>query len=45
LSNDPSKRPTIDEILNHNWINNEGSVPRNLPPSTLACPPSSQYLK
>ena len=45
LSNDPLKRPSIDEILNHNWINNEGSVPRLLPPSTLACPPSSQYIK
>jgi polo-like kinase 1 len=45
LCNDPSKRPSIDEILNHNWINNEGTVPRFLPPSTLACPPSTSYIK
>lgn len=28
LNTDPSRRPTVDEILSHNWINNEGSIPR-----------------
>ena len=45
LVTDPSKRPNIDEILAHKWINNEGSVPRTLPQSTLACPPSQTYIK
>ena len=45
LNNDPSRRPTVDEILTHNWINDEGTIPRLLPPSTLACPPSSTYIR
>ena len=40
LANDPLKRPSINDILSHNWIKNEGSIPLHLPPSTLACPPS-----
>jgi polo-like kinase 1 len=45
LNNDPSKRPTVDEILQHEWINHTGTIPRLLPASTLACPPSSTYIK
>ena len=45
LCNDPSKRPTIDEILNSDFFNNGGTVPRLLPASTLACPPSSTYIR
>lgn len=45
LNNDPGKRPTIDEILQHSWINHEGTIPRLLPASTLACPPSSTYIR
>ena len=44
LNNDPAKRPTVDEILRHPWINNGASVPRLLPTSTLACPPSTTYV-
>ena len=40
LANDPLKRPSINDILSHHWIKNEGSVPLYLPASTLACPPS-----
>lgn len=45
LNNDPSRRPNVDEILMHPWLNNEGSIPRTLPPSTLACPPSHTYIR
>jgi polo-like kinase 1 len=45
LNNDPTKRPTIDEILSHDWMNNHGTIPRLLPASTLACPPSSTYIR
>ena len=45
LTNDPAKRPTLDELLSHDFLNNEGSIPRLLPASTLACPPSSTYIK
>ena len=45
LNNDPTKRPTIDEILSHEFINHGGQVPRILPASTLACPPSSMYVR
>lgn len=45
LNNDPSKRPTIDDCLNHEFINHGGTIPRLLPASTLACPPSSTYIR
>jgi len=43
LTNDPAKRPTVDEILSDPWITDSGSIPRLLPASTLACPPSATY--
>jgi len=45
LTNDPAKRPTLDELLMHDFLYNEGSIPRLLPASTLACPPSATYIK
>lgn len=45
LTNDPAKRPSLDELLMHDFLNNEGSIPRLLPASTLACPPSTTYIK
>jgi polo-like kinase 1 len=45
LNNDPAKRPTIDDIMVHEWINHSGTIPRLLPASTLACPPSSTYIR
>lgn len=45
LNTDPAKRPSIDDILNHEFFNNGGSVPKLLPVSTLACPPSASYLR
>jgi polo-like kinase 1 len=45
LTNDPSKRPNLDEILQHEFLNHGGSIPRLLPASTLACPPSGSYIR
>lgn len=44
LNNDPSIRPSVDEIMCHGWINDGGTIPKCLPPSTLACPPSQTYI-
>jgi polo-like kinase 1 len=40
LIGDPSSRPTLDEILNHDFFRS-ATIPKALPPSFLACPPSS----
>ena len=45
LHSDPSRRPSLDEILAHDFFQAGGSTPKLLPPSTLACPPSSSYLR
>ena len=45
LNLDPARRPSLDEILQHPFINHGGTIPKALPSSTLACPPSATYLK
>ncbi|KRW99909.1 Protein kinase-like domain [Pseudocohnilembus persalinus] len=45
LQTDPQKRPTIDQILGHQFFNNGGTIPKVLPVSTLACPPSASYVR
>ena len=42
---DPSKRPTLDEIVAHPFLNNGIGVPKALPIGTLACPPPSYFVK
>ena len=42
---DPGKRPTLDQILTHDFFNQGTSIPKLLPPSTLACTPSLSYIK
>lgn len=44
LNNDPAKRPNLEELLAHEFLNHGGSIPRLLPASTLACPPSKTYI-
>jgi len=45
LNLDPSRRPTLDEIMDHPFINHGGTIPKLLPVSTIACPPSASYIK
>ena len=45
LIGDPKSRPTLDEILAHEFLNNGGTIPKTLPQSFLACPPSAQYIR
>lgn len=45
LQTDPSKRPSLDQILAHDFFNQGTSIPKLLPTSTLACPPSLSYIR
>ena len=45
LNLDPSKRPSLDEISDHPFFHTGSSIPKLLPASTLACPPSASYVK
>jgi len=42
---DPAKRPTLDQILTHDFFNQGTSIPKLLPTSTLACTPSLSYIR
>jgi len=42
---DASQRPSLDEIMEHPFMNNGGTIPKLLPLSTLACPPSASYIR
>ena len=41
---DPLERPSIDEIMNHDFFT-KNPIPKLLPKCTLAVPPSSSYLR
>lgn len=43
LVTDPSKRPSIEEILANDFLNQGNSIPKLMPVATLACPPSKAY--
>jgi len=45
LTGDPKRRPNLDEIMAHDFVNHGGTIPKNLPQSFLACPPSAQYVR
>jgi len=44
LITDPKQRPTVEEILQHDFLT-KCKIPKLLPVSTLACPPSASYLR
>jgi len=45
LNLNPTARPSLDEVLGHEFFNQGNVIPKLLPTSTLACAPSSQMLK
>jgi len=45
LVSDPARRPSLDDLLNHPFFHQGNIIPKLLPSSTLACPPSSSYMK
>lgn len=45
LNLDPSKRPNLSDIVAHPFLNSGQTVPGTMPLSTLACPPSANYIK
>lgn len=45
LNLDPAMRPTLEEILDHPFLHVGSAIPKLLPASTLACPPSTSYMK
>jgi polo-like kinase 1 len=45
LNLDPYKRPKIDDIMVHPFLSANGTVPKLMPVSFLACPPSEAYIK
>mmetsp|Transcript_19962 Transcript_19962/g.36952 ORF Transcript_19962/g.36952 Transcript_19962/m.36952 type:complete len:585 (+) Transcript_19962:4188-5942(+) len=42
---EPQRRPSLDDLLAHEFFHQGNSIPKLMPPSTLACPPSASYLK
>ena len=45
LKTEPLRRPSLAEILGHDFFQKTGSIPKLLPISTLAVPPSEAYMR
>lgn len=41
----PTFRPSLDDILAHEFFHNGNTIPKLLPTSTLACAPSNSIMK
>ena len=35
----------LEDIESHPFLHSQGSLPKSLPKSTLACPPSANYIR
>ena len=44
LHSEPTKRPSLDDMLTHELFTKFNSIPKLLPTSTLAVPPSRSYV-
>jgi polo-like kinase 1 len=42
---DPTMRPSIDDLLAHEFFHQGNTIPKLLPASTIACPPAASYLR
>lgn len=42
---DPSKRPTFQDILEHEFFHQRNVIPKLMPTATLACAPSKAFLE
>ena len=42
---EPSKRPSFDQILDHEFFKIYNSIPQYLPNSSLICPPNKKFMK
>jgi polo-like kinase 1 len=45
LTKDPVDRPSLDNILASEFFKLSIAIPDQLPPSTIACPPTLEYIK
>ena len=45
LVTDPAKRPTCDQILESDFLNQGNEIPQLMPSNTLSCPPSKTFLQ
>ena len=42
---EPNKRPKLEDILQHDFFHMGTNIPKTMQTSTLACPPSLNYIK
>lgn len=38
-------RPNLDDMLNHEFLNHGGQIPKTLPQAFMACPPTAKYVR